>query len=412
MRVERVVLWLTWRSLFSRRFPGIIHGLSWLTMLALVVGVCTIFLVVNVFNGFDRLIRELYRSFYPDFVIRPVRGVLFSDTVAQRVHRVLHGLPVRYCTAFEQQAVFQYGNERHVGRLLAIDTACWSLLYVDSMLVAWNEGERFQGGVALLGAGVAYLLRIHLEALLHTFRVYVLNPRGVLLGPGVGSQEVFRVYTLRPVGIFQVLQEIDTRYVIVPLEGWWQLMGRRNAITTFFVRVSGEGIVGDVVDQVEAVCRECEVLTRQELHRTLFWVLRAEKWVSLAVLGIIVVFASATLLSMLVMLILYKRRDIQILQAMGMDRKAVQRVFWWHGMLIMGLGWLVGMVLSLVLTWIQQEYGLVKIQGETFLIQAYPVAIEWQDYVLISVFIFVVGWLFSWLPSRLVRRIHPVFRGE
>ena len=68
--------------------------------------------------------------------------------------------------------------------------------------------------------------------------------------------------------------------------------------------------------------------------------------------------------------------------------------------MIAAIGALLGIALGLLLCWLQQTYGLVRL-GESdgsFIINAYPVSVHPQDILLIFVTVLATGWLAVWYP--------------
>jgi lipoprotein-releasing system permease protein len=102
----------------------------------------------------------------------------------------------------------------------------------------------------------------------------------------------------------------------------------------------------------------------------------------------------------LTMLVLEKQRDIQVLKAMGADEALIRRIFLTEGLLLAVIGLSLGMLIAVILLTLQQAYGLIPLQGQTFLIDHYPVSMLTGDFVLVSFTVLCIGLVASWFPAR------------
>jgi len=396
------------RYLFTRRHPKAIHGMSILSFIALTIGITAIFLIMNVFNGFEDLIRELYSSFYPDVIITPKEGEYFEEDVPwlQEISQLPHVNTV--IPAIEEQALLTHSDKRLVAYILAVDSKFLQISKLDSFIVLGTIPKPFEGPVALLGYGVSYLLDLNPEAPLSLLQAHVLRKQ-ISISMFTAPNALFRTVKLKPTGSFAIQQEIDQKYVVVPLNFWQRKTAQQGKVTSFFIDTDDK-FREDVAEQVKQICTNCEVRTLWELNPTLYRILKAEKWSVFAMLAFVVLLAGFTKISALIMLVIYKRPDIRIMLALGAPYKTIELAFFLYGLLMTLSALFFGILLSLAVTWLQQKYGLIKIQGATFIIENYPVAVKLWDYLLISVFILALGIFSSYPAARLVRVVKPFFR--
>ena len=102
------------------------------------------------------------------------------------------------------------------------------------------------------------------------------------------------------------------------------------------------------------------------------------------------------------MLIIDKKADVQTLRNLGADNRTIARIFLFEGRMISAIGAIVGILLGLLLCWLQQQFGLVSM-GEssgTFVVNAYPVSVHYGDVLIVLVTVLVVGWVAAWYPVR------------
>jgi lipoprotein-releasing system permease protein len=89
-----------------------------------------------------------------------------------------------------------------------------------------------------------------------------------------------------------------------------------------------------------------------------------------------------------------------VLKALGADNQYIQKIFLSEGILLALLGGGTGIVLAIIICWLQVKYKLVALQGDSFLIDYYPVKLGATDLLLVLSTILVVALLASWFPSR------------
>jgi lipoprotein-releasing system permease protein len=141
------------------------------------------------------------------------------------------------------------------------------------------------------------------------------------------------------------------------------------------------------------------VQDRYEQNRTLYSTINLEKWAIYGIFTLILLVAAFNMVGALTMLVLEKKKDIQVLQAMGADRQLIRKIFLAEGLVLAGIGAFFGILLAVALYYLQVNYKLVPLQGDSFLIDYYPVKLLWQDFLLVTVTVFAIGLLASWFPA-------------
>jgi lipoprotein-releasing system permease protein len=100
------------------------------------------------------------------------------------------------------------------------------------------------------------------------------------------------------------------------------------------------------------------------------------------------------------MLVLEKQKDIQILQSMGADRGWIQKVFLTEGVVLATVGSGIGIILALVLCFLQLQFKLIPLEGTSFIIDYYPVKLVFSDFIIVAITVFIIALTASWLPSK------------
>ncbi len=128
--------------------------------------------------------------------------------------------------------------------------------------------------------------------------------------------------------------------------------------------------------------------------------MRFEKWATYAILTLILIIAAFNMIGALTMLVLEKRKDISVLQALGADRNLIKKIFLSEGLLLAVTGAVTGIILALILCFLQVKYKIIKLTGSSFLIDYFPVKFVLTDFLLIIATALIISFIASWFPAK------------
>jgi lipoprotein-releasing system permease protein len=389
----------TWRYFKAKKSTNAINIISWVSISAIILGTASLIILLSVFNGLEQLVQSLYSSFYSDIKISAVRGkfITVSENNLEQLKR-LKGVS-GYSLTVEDKALLQYNNLQPVV-LKGVDTNYHNINGISRNI---SRG-RFELGTAdhpdaVLGSGIESALSLESDRAVIPLMAYVFR-NGPDINPADPKSSV-RSEEIASSGTFKIQQDFDNKYVITNLPFMQRMLGLdSNQYSAVEISCSVPSKADEVKTQIKALFGPAyQVQTRYEQNQTLFNVMRMEKWVIYAVLTMILIVAAFNMVGALTMLVLEKKKDIQVLKAMGADNRYIQRIFLNEGLLLALLGGGGGILLALFLCWLQVRFKLVPLQGN-FLIDYYPVKIIPGDLLLVSGTILIVALLASWLPSR------------
>ena len=128
--------------------------------------------------------------------------------------------------------------------------------------------------------------------------------------------------------------------------------------------------------------------------------MRTEKWAVYLILTFILIIAAFNIVGSLSMLVIEKKHDLGILRAMGANSQFIRRVFMLEGILLGGVGGFMGMLLAFVICLAQQHFKLLRLAGDTFLIDAYPVSMRWFDFLMVGITVIIIALLAAYFPAQ------------
>jgi lipoprotein-releasing system permease protein len=370
-------------------------------MTAIVVGAGALLVVLSVFNGFEDLVKSLYSTFYTDLKVLPVSGKTVRLTEEQiKQLRSFNGVKAVSLVA-EDKALLQNGEMQSLVYMKGVDEQYTSVAGVQDYMLAgkFDLGNADQPSL-VLGAGVENALGIQSDREILPVTAYVFR-RGSAVELANPLQSLSSA-NMAPMGSFLIQQDFDNKYVLTNLAFIkMMLQWAPDEYSGAEIALNDPGQEKNIQRRLQQqLGKNYQVLTRYEQNRSLYTVMQVEKWVIYAILALILAVASFNMIGALTMLVMEKQKDIQVLKAMGANDQRIQRIFLGEGLLIALLGGGLGTLLALLLCWLQIQFHLIPLQGGSFVVNYYPVKVQWSDLLLVILTVLVVALLASWFPAR------------
>ena len=403
------------RYLVSRRRVTLISVVSGISVGGVALGVAALIVVLSVMNGFYDLVRDLLVSYDPHVRIEAVdgRGLTNPDSLADVAR--LEPQVVSATPFVEGKALLTSTDARDLNQVVVVrgvDPASVDASVTRAVTSgSFDVARKPTGAGIVMGAGVTTRMALFpgptgddgsTVALLSApalERMIVQYPFGL---------PARQVFNLR--GTFELDPAYDENHVFIALEEAQRLFRMSGAVTGIDLRLDNVDASDRVKAGLERVLDpdQFRVRTWYDLQPSLYAVMKLEKWAASAILFLIVVVAAFNIVGALTMIVMEKRRDLGALQAMGATRKDVRRIFLLEGLLVGALGAGLGTVMGVGLSLLQKYTGIAKLaQAESFIIDAYPVAIRLWDVVLILAVAMSLCVLAAVYPAKRAATIEP-----
>jgi lipoprotein-releasing system permease protein len=392
------------RYLLGKKSRNAINIISGISVFGVTVGTMALVIVLSVFNGFDEVVKSLFSAFDPDIKISPVEGKTFipEDSVTAEI-LALPGV-VALSKVLEENVLLLYGEKQHIATIKGVDDAFIQVSGIDSMIYDGSMKLKDQNRpYAVVGQGVAYSLRIGLNFVDPLF-VYTID-RKAKFNMAQPEESVRRDF-IYPSGIFAIEQDFDSRYVIVPIEFVRELLSYDKEISFMEIKLDPRYPPDQVQSAISSIAGDhLQVKNREQQNALFYRVMKSEKWAIFLILTFILIIASFNIIGSLSMLIIDKKKDIVTLRNMGATNRFIERVFLAEGWLISVIGSILGLALGTGFSWLQQRFGLIRLQGSgTFVIDSYPVKIEGIDILLIWITVLLIGFIAARYPVKQISR--------
>jgi len=388
------------RYLFSKKSQNVINIISIISVVGVVVGTMGLIIVLSVFNGFSGLVISLYDSFDPDIKITAMKGKTFDPSVLDTsAIKKTEGVSV-LSWSLEENALIKFSDRQFIGTIKGVDANFLKIAALNDKIV---DGELIledgNANYAIVGGGIAYSLSLVLNDPFNQLSIYI--PKKGKPASILNPEEAFNISIIKPVGVFVIQQDFDSKYVLVPLRFAKEIIDSPNKVSSLEIGLTPGSDEEEVRDKIKAaVGGDFKVETRLQQHEFLYRILKTEKWAVYFILSFILVIAIFNIIGSLTMLIIEKKKDIGILAALGAENKMIKNIFLLEGILITMFGALVGITLGGIICFVQQKFGIIKLDNsESFLINAYPVEMQVADFFYVLGIVFAIGFLAAWYAS-------------
>lgn len=399
-----VSLLIARRYFFSKNKKTFISLIANISMLGVGVGAMALVVVLSVFNGLEDLNRQLFKTFDSDLKVSAVQGKNFewNDSLQAGI-QVIEGVEL-VTQVIQENALLQYRNSRMVVNLKGVDDNFLKRSRLDSAIIEGKLQLHHEGiNYAVLGVGVQYTLSVSLQNEFTPLEVwYPRNQKNFNLL----AEDAFNRLNLMPGGVFTIEQQYDDGYVFVPLKFAQELFEYGSRRTALEIQLKSGASVEKVQSKLKEVLGEKFLVQNQdEQHASLLRAINIEKLFVFLTLSFIIAVASFNIFFSLSMLAIEKKADVKILYAMGAKPSLVRGIFLAEGGLVAFIGASVGLLLGLLLCWLQAEFGLVSMGTVSSLVEAYPVKTQFSDFALTAITVVVITLTASYFPARKAARM-------
>ncbi len=389
------------RYLFAKKSRNVINIISAISVVGVSIGTMALIVILSVFNGFDNLVQSLFNSFDPDIKITIKEGKTFSSGT-ERIQNLKKLKGVLYMSEIiEENALLKYDDRQYIVIVKGVSDEFINMSGIDSMII---DGEFIlkenKNNYAVIGQGVALNLAVGLN-FITPINIYVpKRTQKVSLNP----EKAFSRKYIFPSGIFAIQQDFDSRYIIVPIDFARDLLDYSNEVSAIELKLDPVFNKDKIQEEIKKhLGTGYEVKNRFEQQELLYKIMKSEKWAIFLILTFILIIASFNVIGSLTMLIIEKKKDIDTLRSLGTNLSVLRKIFLFEGWMISILGAILGLMTGTIICWIQQHFGLIKIQGsDSFVIDTYPVYMELPDFIYVFLTVLFIGYLAAWYPVHYI----------
>lgn len=395
------------RYLFSKKSHNAINVISAISVCGVALATLALVCTLSVFNGFQDLVTTFFTAFDPQLKITAVRGKVF-DGQDKRVLQLKKMPDVEvYSESLEDNVMVQYQGRQAMAVVKGVEDNFDQLTPIDSIL--FGRGDLLLHdevvdyaipGIQLLstlGSGIRFLDPLEIYAPRRGAKVNMANPSTAFVTGNLFSSGL----------VFAVNQEkYDASYILTSIDFARRLFQYTTEVSAINLKLKAGADTDAVKKHIQDLLGDdFLVQDRYEQQADTYRIMEIEKLISYLFLTFILMIACFNVIGSLSMLIIDKRDDVVTLRNLGASDRQIVRIFLFEGRMISFFGAFAGVVLGLLLCWLQQEYGLIALGSSgSFVVDAYPVSVHASDVLLIFITVFLIGFLSVWYPVRFLSK--------
>jgi len=391
------------RYLFSKKSHNAINIISGISALGVAIGTMALVVVLSVFNGFEGLITDMFSSFDPELRITLAEGKSF-DTQQVEIKQLKKNSSVAVFTeVIEENALLRYKDKQMPATVKGVSENFVQLTDIQKLIYD-GKFELFDGAFerAVPGIGVASTLGLGAHFVDPLF-IYApkRNSKINLLRPETSFNQSASFVS----GIFTVQQaQYDDKLVLISLNHARELFEYDSTmVTAIELKLKSSANLSNAQSDISSILgNKYKVKNRFEQQESFFNIMKIEKWITFLILSFILLIASFNIIGSLSMLIIDKKADIATLESLGADKKLIKRIFLFEGWMISATGAALGIILGTAISLAQEFFGIIRL-GNGYVVDAYPIATNATDIILIFITVLIMGFLAALYPVKYLK---------
>lgn len=394
-------LFIARRYLFAKKSHNVINIISAISAVGMAIGTAALIIILSIYNGFDELVKSTLSNVEPDILITPAKGKVFIPEGEAFDRIKANPMIGEYDLILQENVFVDYDGHQGIAKAKGVDSAFEAesplAEHITNGEFSLHKGQLPQ---MVVGAGLAYKMGMNPAFLASAELYFPIRDRNFSLANPAASIETVR---MRPSRIFSVNQQIDDDLMIVPIEEMRKLLGYEEEVSGVEIRLAEGSTAKDIRSAIKHIQKELgpefKVLDRFRQNPSLYKMMRYEKAAIFLILIFVIIIIALNIFGSITMLIIEKKDDIETYRSLGATDKMLRRTFTLEGWLISLLGLAAGLVVGIGFSLAQQHFGFIKMPG-SFLVNAYPVILQWQDVLATIAGVALIGYIIALLPVR------------
>lgn len=394
-------LFIARRYLFAKKSHNVINIISAISAVGMAIGTAALIIILSIYNGFDELVKSTLSNVEPDILITPAKGKVFIPEGEAFDRIKANPMIGEYDLILQENVFVDYDGHQGIAKAKGVDSAFEAesplAEHITNGEFSLHKGQLPQ---MVVGAGLAYKMGMNPAFLASAELYFPIRDRNFSLANPAASIETVR---MRPSGTFSVNQQIDDDLMIVPIEEMRKLLGYEEEVSGVEIRLAEGSTAKDIRSAIKHIQKELgpefKVLDRFRQNPSLYKMMRYEKAAIFLILIFVIIIIALNIFGSITMLIIEKKDDIETYRSLGATDQMLRRTFTLEGWLISLLGLAAGLVVGIGFSLAQQHFGFIKMPG-SFLVNAYPVILQWQDVLATIAGVALIGYIIALLPVR------------
>lgn len=400
------LLFLLKRYLRPRNKTGTYTFFSLAAVGGITLGVATLVVALSVLEGYEKVISEKLINFDSDIQVFSYgnQDIPNPDSTVANIKLMLGADLKRLDISAQKICILGKRRINEGVTLKGVETG-----YLESrqgLNLLEGSFDLFTGPDSVMkvviGKTLATKLRVKSGDVINFFAINAVNLKDLTALPAVENVTVAGVYQ-------SGMGKYDDAFAYTSLSTLRKLYEMDKNVNLIEIKLKNSGMLNTFRDKIQlGLQHPLTAVTYFEANRQMFnWIELQRKPVPI-VLGLIIIVAAFNIISALLMLVLDKTNTIGTLKALGASPGFITGIFLARGFLLGLAGSTAGVVLGLILSYLQAEYGVVTLNPQVYFVDKVPIAIEPVNFLVVFLISITLSFLSSLIPAFAASRIEAV----
>lgn len=392
------VFYIAKRYAFSKSRTKAINIITKISAVGIVVSSMALFVVLSVFSGLENFALSFTNIIDPDLVLLPEKGKSIVITPSQEQNLKALKEITSFSKIIEDRVVFTFGDKQLVAHIKAVDSNYTKTVDITHH-IPYGRWLQPHTNDAVMGNGLANELSAGMYSNDKLLEVLAMKPgKGIISMP----EEAYTKLPLYTCGIYSLNNiETDNKYIYTDINIGMDLFNFTfNEVSKIEFKLQNLSNEKTVISSLKHVFGENIIIkNRAQLNEGLYKMLQTESLAIYLIFTLIIIVTLFCLTGALIMIILEKKEHIKTLFDIGFSTKNLKKIFLYQGLILSVGGTFIGLLLGIIITLLQQHFGLVKI-NEDF---PYPIIFKWQNGLLVLLTLIILGTIASTIAAGRIK---------
>lgn len=380
------------RYLFAKSSNNAINIITIIASLGVIVGTAALFVILSGFSGLRTFNNSLLSASDPDIKVSLAKGKSFLFTNAFKEKLESNQELINYSPVIEERVFLKSGDKQQIAYVKGVDYNYVDVVQLESVIHVGTWLSPDFPRTAVIGNSLAYKLSMGIANYGSPLEIVV--PK---TGTGIITPNSTRSIETQVMGFYTGTEEFQNKYVFVANSQAQRLLDYKiNQFTAIEININDEVNPDDFAKTLKLeLGSEYKVQTKAQLNELFFKVMNSENIISYLIFTLIMIIAMFNVIGAIIMMIIDKKKNLKTLIDLGSTLKEVKRIFVFQGFLLTVLGMFFGLILAVILVWLQQTFQWFMIT-ETI---PYYVELQFSNLLIVLGTITVLGFAAAKIAS-------------
>ena len=390
---------IAFRYFFSKNEQTVINKINFLSLILIIISSASLFIVLSAFDGLKTFGLSFSNKFDADYELSPLNGkyLNLSPEIISEINNLEEIVEV--APQIEEKVFLSFKEKNQVAVLKGVDSSYNKVIPIKDLVMIgdWIDNDNSK---TVIGYGISSKLGLGVYDYSSFLKISV--PRNN--NSSVLNLNPFKSLPLIVVGLYQINEELDNKYIFTSLSFAKNLLNlKENQYTNLIIKTIDNINKKKLEEKINLIVEEKTKLTsRLEKNAALFKMLNTENIAVYFIFSLVMIISLFNLVGSLIMMILNKKKEMKILIAMGVSNKNLSQIFYFIGLIICFLGGILGLSLGSLLVFIQKYSSIINVPGTNL---SYPVEFNIKNIIVVFLTLIILGSISSLWSIRGIKKI-------